>query len=117
MLLLLEVVKSVATKLGLKAAEKPLRNMAGNMLEKAASYGTKELRGGRGLDIQKALSPLGELHLRTLPSLKKCNYCVPGTNLEKRLARGDEGINRLDNVCKQHDIDYGCNVRPSMAND
>jgi len=26
--------------------------------------------------------------------------------LEERLARGDEGINRLDQVCKQHDIDY-----------
>ena len=33
-------------KLGLKAAEKPLRNLAGNMLEKAASYGAKKIRGG-----------------------------------------------------------------------
>ena len=30
----------------------------------------------------------------------------PGTHLEKRLARGDPGINRLDWIEKQHDIDY-----------
>lgn len=29
-----------------------------------------------------------------------------GTKLEKRLARGDEGINPLDAACKQHDIAY-----------
>ena len=38
--------------------------------------------------------------------MKKYQYCGPGTNLDKRLKRGDEGINRLDKVCKQHDIDY-----------
>jgi len=26
--------------------------------------------------------------------------------LEKRLKRGDPGINRLDRIAKQHDIDY-----------
>ena len=85
-------------KLGLKASEKPLRNLAGNMLEKAASYGAKEIRGGQQggrLDMQKALAPLGELHLRTLPGFKKYyNYCGD---------KGDKGINRLDEVCKQHD--------------
>ena len=30
----------------------------------------------------------------------------PGTHLEKRLKRGDPGINRLDRIAKQHDIDY-----------
>ena len=30
----------------------------------------------------------------------------PGTKLEKRLKRGDPGINRLDRIAKQHDIDY-----------
>ena len=30
----------------------------------------------------------------------------PGTKLEKRLKRGDPGINRLDKIAKQHDIDY-----------
>lgn len=33
-------------------------------------------------------------------------YCGPGTNLDKRLARGDSGINPLDSACKQHDIAY-----------
>ena len=30
----------------------------------------------------------------------------PGTKLEKRLKRGDPGINRLDRIAKRHDIDY-----------
>jgi hypothetical protein len=34
------------------------------------------------------------------------NYCGPGTKLHKRLARGDKGINPLDNACMQHDIAY-----------
>jgi len=33
-------------------------------------------------------------------------YMVPGTKLAKRLKRGDPGINRLDKIAKQHDIDY-----------
>lgn len=33
-------------------------------------------------------------------------YCGPGTNLEKRLERGDTGINKLDEACKEHDIAY-----------
>lgn len=34
------------------------------------------------------------------------NYCGPGTKLAKRLARGDKGINPLDEACKIHDIAY-----------
>lgn len=34
------------------------------------------------------------------------NYCGPGTKLEKRLKRGDRGINPLDEACKEHDIAY-----------
>ena len=30
----------------------------------------------------------------------------PGTKLKKHLARGDPGINCLDQLAKQHDIDY-----------
>jgi len=30
----------------------------------------------------------------------------PGTHLEKRLKRGDPGINHIDRISKQHDIDY-----------
>lgn len=34
------------------------------------------------------------------------NYCGPGTKLDKRLERGDRGINQLDEACKVHDIAY-----------
>lgn len=34
------------------------------------------------------------------------NYCGPGTKLEKRLLRGDKGINKLDEACMHHDIAY-----------
>lgn len=37
-------------------------------------------------------------------------YCGPGTKLEKRLARGDLGINPLDAACKVHDIAYSKHV-------
>lgn len=33
-------------------------------------------------------------------------YCGPGTRLQKRLRRGDPGINPLDGACKEHDIAY-----------
>ncbi|WP_221935836.1 hypothetical protein, partial [Klebsiella pneumoniae] len=33
-------------------------------------------------------------------------YCGPGTKLKHRLARGDTGINKLDEACKEHDIAY-----------
>lgn len=33
-------------------------------------------------------------------------WCGPGTNVKKRLARGDPGINKLDAACKNHDIAY-----------
>lgn len=41
-----------------------------------------------------------ELHL---PNYQ---YCGPGTNLKKRMERGDPGINPLDAACKVHDIAY-----------
>lgn len=34
------------------------------------------------------------------------NYCGPGTRLRERLARGDRGVNKLDEYCKHHDIAY-----------
>lgn len=53
-------------------------------------------------DIQKALSKTGiEFHI---PG--GYQYAGPGTRLEKRLARGDPGKNRLDRIAKQHDIAY-----------
>ena len=57
-------------------------------------------RGG-GFDIQKWISKLGiEFHW---PGYQ---YMGPGTKLAKRLRRGDPGINRLDKLAKQHNIDY-----------
>lgn len=50
-----------------------------------------------------------EMHLRDNERKLKYNYCGPGTKLMKRLARGDEGINELDQACKQHDIAYHYN--------
>ena len=56
---------------------------------------------GRGLDVQKWLAKTGiEFHW---PGYQ---YMGPGTHLEKRLKRRDPGINRLDRIAKQHDIDY-----------
>ena len=34
------------------------------------------------------------------------NFAGPGTHLEKRLKRGDKGINRLDEIARIHDIAY-----------
>lgn len=57
-------------------------------------------RRGRGL-VNTLINKLPiELHL---PGYR---FCGPGTRLEKRLARGDQGINPLDNACKEHDIAY-----------
>ena len=64
---------------------------------------------GAGIDIQKHLAKFGELHMRT-PTMKKYNYCGPGTKLEQRLASKDpkirEPINNLDAICQKHDIAY-----------
>ncbi|XP_044738501.1 uncharacterized protein LOC123300091 [Chrysoperla carnea] len=55
---------------------------------------------GRGL-VNSIISSLPfELHL---PGYQ---FCGPGTDLNKRLARGDQGINKLDSACKSHDIAY-----------
>ena len=57
-------------------------------------------RGGK-VDLQKMLQKMGiEFHW---PGYQ---YMGPGTKLEKRLKRGDPGINRLDRIAKKHDIDY-----------
>ena len=61
----------------------------------------RKTQRGRGLDIQKMLEKTGkEFHW---PGYQ---YMGPGTHLNKRLKRGDPGINRLDRIAKQHDIDY-----------
>lgn len=60
----------------------------------------KSVKRGLGL-VDKLIDKLPvELHL---PSY---NYCGPGTKLSERLARGDKGVNGLDEMCKTHDIAY-----------
>lgn len=52
-------------------------------------------------DVQKWIGKTGiEFHV---PGYQ---FLGPGTKLKKRLARGDKGINRLDRIARQHDIDY-----------
>lgn len=57
-------------------------------------------RRGEGLTNSLINSLPFELHI---PGYQ---YCGPGTRLQKRLARGDPGINLLDKACKEHDIAY-----------
>lgn len=59
------------------------------------------------------MSALFNQLLNNLPfeaHINKYSYCGPGTKLEKRLARGDKGINELDKFCKDHDIQYSQNA-------
>lgn len=63
-------------------------------------YSRKQIAKGKGI-INTLINKLPvELHL---PGYQ---YCGPGTKLQKRLARGDPGINPLDQACKEHDIAY-----------
>ena len=67
---------------------------------KTSSKRRRRQWGGK-LDVQKLLSKTGiEFHI---PGY---HYAGSGTQLTKRLARGDPGINRLDKIAKQHDIAY-----------
>lgn len=50
----------------------------------------------------------GEAHL-VLPTehgLTRSNFCGPGTNLQKRQARGDRGVSQIDSSCEIHDTLY-----------
>ena len=63
----------------------------------------KRSRRGKGV-LNKIINNLPvELHI---PGYQ---YCGPGTNLTKRLACDDPGINPLDKACKEHDIVYSQN--------
>jgi hypothetical protein len=42
------------------------------------------------------------------------NYLGPNTQVAKRLARGDRGINNLDEAARQHDIDYTYELRRKL---
>ena len=55
----------------------------------------------KGSLLNRAINALPfELHI---PGYQ---FCGPGTRLEERLARGDQGINSLDAACREHDIAY-----------
>lgn len=59
-----------------------------------------DVHSGRGF-VNSLINKLPvELHL---PGY---NFCGPGTKLQKRLSRGDVGINPLDQACREHDIAY-----------
>lgn len=64
----------------------------------------KRVGGGSGGFINSLINKLPiELHL---PGY---NFCGPGTKLHNRLARGDKGVNLLDEACREHDISYSQN--------
>ena len=70
------------------------------MMTQANNTQTRKKRA-HGFDFQKWWTKTGiEFHW---PGYQ---YMGPGTKLEKRLKWGDPGINRLDKLAKQHDIDY-----------
>jgi hypothetical protein len=68
------------------------------------------IRGG-GI-VSTLTKPIGTVVNRAidlLPTelhLPNYSFCGPGTKLKERLARGDKGINPLDEACKIHDIAY-----------
>lgn len=59
---------------------------------------------GRGL-ISSAINKAID-HLPFEAHVPSYNWCGPGSKVVKRLARGDKGINPLDEACKLHDIEY-----------
>lgn len=62
-------------------------------------------RKGRGF-LNKLIDKLPvELHI-PIGLNKTFQFCGPGTKLAKRLARGERGINPLDEACREHDISY-----------
>lgn len=72
---------------------------------------------GRGvisssLSLLNKVVPIGSVVNRAIDALPielhipGYNYCGPGTKLAERLSRGDPGINKLDDACKEHDIAY-----------
>ena len=77
-----------------------------------------ELKTGKGL-INTALRYMPEMYL-SLPNTVesenipngsfqntgKYSYCGPGTKVKKRVSEGYQGVNKLDNACKEHDIYY-----------
>lgn len=71
----------------------------------ASSSHHKRIQKGSGFVNSLINKTPFELHL---PGYR---YCGPGTQLAKRLARGDRGINPLDEACLEHDKAYSLNSK------
>ena len=68
---------------------------------RAKGRGRSRRQTGGKVDLQKRINKLGiEFHW---PGYQ---YMGPGVKLAMRFKRGDPGINRLDKLAKQHDVDY-----------
>lgn len=68
-----------------------------------ASISTPSIEGGGFFNSAINKLPF-EIHL---PGYQ---FCGPGTKLNKRLERGDPGVNKLDSECRLHDIAYQNNT-------
>ena len=91
------------------------------MVNKRLSLNRQALKRGGGI-ATSALSllnrairhiPIGTVVNRAIDALPielhvpgGYQFCGPGTKLKERLTRGDRGINKLDQACKEHDIAY-----------
>lgn len=79
------------------------RGLVGSVIKRAivGSVGKVLKREIVGSVVNRAIDALPvELHL---PGYR---FCGPGTKLSERLARGERGINQLDEACREHDIAY-----------
>lgn len=71
----------------------------GGKMKKERGHIKKKRKKKFGI-IDTIINNLPEMHIYSY------QYAGPGTKLEKRLARGDPGKNKLDVACKDHDIAY-----------
>lgn len=63
----------------------------------------------RGKNVERSGSGIVNTLINKLPfeiHIPGYNFCGPGTKLSKRIARGDRGVNPLDESCRKHDIAY-----------
>jgi hypothetical protein len=92
-------------------AKKTCRRRGRRVRRKIGTGILSKLSGFASTALNKIVDTLPlELHI---PSYR---FCGPGTKLDKRLRRGDKGINSLDEACKEHDIAYAQNSDNSSRN-
>ena len=80
-----------------KKSDKRGRGPTRNVLETVILFVTRSVPTliNRAMDVLPV-----ELHL---PGYR---FCGQGARVEERLARGERGINELDEACREHDIAY-----------